>query len=37
MAQDADDQARTLDELNLKTRDLALGADRFSRAMSSAG
>jgi lambda family phage tail tape measure protein len=36
MTQDADDQARTLDALNLKTRDLELGADSFSRAMTRA-
>ncbi len=36
MTTEADDQARTLDALAIKTRDLERGADSFSRAMTRA-
>ena len=36
MSTDAEDQARTIDALATKTRDLELGADSFSRAMTRA-
>ncbi|WP_458756629.1 phage tail tape measure protein [Afipia sp. TerB] len=36
MASDTDDHARTLDALAVKTRELELGADSFSRAMTRA-
>ncbi len=36
MTTEADDQARTLDALAVKTRELELGADSFSRAMTRA-